>query len=441
MESFDLGSTVREITYFWLFILCLIISTAIAGPLGFLLVGGIGASLLALRRNFARKQIRERLGIYGSGVEDFWGHCCCTCFSVCQEAREVKFANLPVRDYCSGELLVPDSEVDSDGDLDMDLDMLLQDRQQLSFVSLLGKISKTSKFLLGINAAVAIVACGLLIFSDRSQNILVLVLVFVQPFLILYFIYWRWLQAYSRLDYVIKMFAVGFWFSTFQSIIIESIIQVVLSVIFSIFAGATAPSMDDHIDDEGGGTDVPPTMMLLKFLQRFSSPFSAQEGIGDEGAEEGDESPPPNIVIFMLYQVAVAYVLAAGTEETMKHFAVRCCQFPSPLKSPQMVLMYLFSAALGFATSENIEYVFGVASATKQSKTSAIEEELFVLAVRVLMPVHLICSVLQASSLSTVILYLFVFIYSCSFICEQMLYFVWIQHLFGQRQMSLFWVS
>lgn len=384
----------REVMYFWLFMLCLIMSTIIAGGLGLLLAGGIGGSLLALRRNFARKEIREKLGIYGSGMEDFWAHCCCSCCSVCQEAREAKFANLPARDYCSGELLVVEAEETVD-DLSTDMAMLLQEGQPAAFSSLLFNVSQTSKFLVVVNIMAAFIAIIILIYSNRAQNIVVLLLVFVQPVILMYFMYWRWHQQYTSLDYVIKMFAVGFWFSTFQSIVIETIIQVILVVLFSPFMGASGT---DDYDSGDGQIRVAGWMHSLSPLGQYI-PFAIN---ASDGEKNNDEGPPPDIFVFMLFQVATAYILAAGTEETMKHFAVRCCQFPTALKSPQAVLVYLFSAALGFATSENIEYVFGVSSATKQSKISAMEQELFVLAIRVLMPVHLICSVLQASSLSTV---------------------------------------
>mmetsp|Transcript_11396 Transcript_11396/g.19116 ORF Transcript_11396/g.19116 Transcript_11396/m.19116 type:complete len:168 (+) Transcript_11396:187-690(+) len=55
--------------------------------------------------------------------------------------------------------------------------------------------------------------------------------------------------------------------------------------------------------------------------------------------------------------------------------------------------------ALGFATAENIEYVFGTRSSPIPG-TSTIVGELVVLLVRICLPIHLICSVLQATNLS-----------------------------------------
>lgn len=399
-ETFDLGSSMVAVLYFWLAMLCIIVSTAVAGGLGLILSGVACASILALRRHHTRRDIREKLGIYGSAPEDFMAHCCCSCCSVCQEAREAKLAQLPARDYCSGELLVGETE-DPPDDPSTDMALLLLEGQQEPFLSMVKRVSKTSKFLILMNLVAVLLACLALVFSERAQNILVLLLVFVQPIVIMYFMYWRWYQSYSNLDYVVKMFAVGFWFSTFQSIIIETILQVVISILFYPFLSNSAAT-DDYV--ESGGNYIGQASNIYKIVPKSLYLLFLTKASNEEDGDHSEDGPPPPIFFFMLYQAVLAYVLAAGTEETMKHFAVRCCQFPAALKTPQVVLMYLFSAALGFATSENIEYVFGVASATKQSRTSAMEEEIFVLAIRVLMPIHLICSVLQAASLSTVII-------------------------------------
>lgn len=62
------------------------------------------------------------------------------------------------------------------------------------------------------------------------------------------------------------------------------------------------------------------------------------------------------------------------------------------------------SGALGFATKENIQYVFGAMTpdSTAIPNTSIFLGELLVLFLRILMPVHLICSVMQATNLSKV---------------------------------------
>ena len=97
-------------------------------------------------------------------------------------------------------------------------------------------------------------------------------------------------------------------------------------------------------------------------------------------------------------------MIAAGVEETMKYFAVKCCRQFRPLRSPHAVLVCLMAAALGFATSENIEYVFGSPVGTSQSRDAVFLGEITTLVARLLMPVHVICSVLQAANFSRVVL-------------------------------------
>jgi hypothetical protein len=58
---------------------------------------------------------------------------------------------------------------------------------------------------------------------------------------------------------------------------------------------------------------------------------------------------------------------------------------------------------LGFATFENIQYVFiSGGSGDQLFSKSVLINELFVLLLRVLMPIHVICAVLQAINLSKV---------------------------------------
>jgi RsiW-degrading membrane proteinase PrsW (M82 family) len=112
-------------------------------------------------------------------------------------------------------------------------------------------------------------------------------------------------------------------FATFQTIVLESILQLIMGIIVFIFVS--------NFTDRSKETDE------KQFL--ISHIFGVI------------------LVVFFM-----AFVVAAGVEETMKHFVVRCCQFPSVLKDPHTVLVYLLSAALGFATAENIEYVFSSGS-------------------------------------------------------------------------------
>jgi RsiW-degrading membrane proteinase PrsW (M82 family) len=255
---------------------------------------------------------------------------------------------------------------------------------------------------------VALIAIVILSATKRARNVAVLLLVFVQPLLILYFIYWRYNRNYASLDYVIKLFAVGFWFTTFQSVVIEGILQVFI-MIFIFFLNATviaSGSMGWIFAPLG-----PHTMAQRLVAPLYEHIFIAAAATEAEGSSStSSEDAPPHPLVFLAYTFLTAFLLAAGTEETMKHFVVRCCQFPGPLRSPQAVMVYLLAGALGFATSENIEYVFGMTNA-KGGSVSAMEEQLIILAMRVLMPVHLICAVLQAVELSKVRKHAYIYIY------------------------------
>jgi PrsW family intramembrane metalloprotease len=74
------------------------------------------------------------------------------------------------------------------------------------------------------------------------------------------------------------------------------------------------------------------------------------------------------------------------------------------------------AGALGFATCENISYVFTQGSAEAVPGASNLIGELTVLLARILMPIHVICSVLQAINLSKVFYFCFIAFF-ISFYC------------------------
>jgi hypothetical protein len=106
-----------------------------------------------------------------------------------------------------------------------------------------------------------------------------------------------------------------------------------------------------------------------------------------------------HIVLLIILLFITAFVIAAAVEECMKHFTVRCCRFPLPLKDPNSILVYLLAGSLGFAAAENILYVFNVDSSLLQD-TPLFVTELLVVFLRLAMPIHAICAVLQAVNLS-----------------------------------------
>lgn len=476
--SFNVGSSYIQASAFVASIfLIFVISTFAPGLVLFFLL--FGSVLYAYYRANLRSRIRFLYSIPGTLASDFILHFFCPCCAVCQEAREAKLKGMKKLDFCYGEEL---SSVDFSTELTTAGSPTIASAEESSdgseslFIQL-NKISKMSMFILKLTATLALIALLLLISSAHAQNFLVLVLVFLQPLLIMYFVYWRKNRKYASLDFVIKLFAVGFFLSTTQSIVFESILEFVLGIVVAILliifnpntisdANSTSSSHDaanyyssqmdstsyrqkltqsimkimlagtggwtflwdsswsaDGFDATGAISDydhytVSSGNMLrsgnssvsLSNNRYYSNTFHTSSNIisssnSTSSSSSFDDMSPSemrhNIIIIVFALFVMAFVIAAGVEETMKHFAVRCCRFPAPLKNPFGVMIYLMTAALGFATAENIEYVFG----TKQSPipgTSLLVGELFVLLIRVLMPIHLICSVLQAVNLSKV---------------------------------------
>lgn len=440
-QSLNVSSSMREIYIFWGFVLTSIILILIDKATGALFV--IFAALLYLNyKSVMRGRIRYKLSIAGSYGSDFLNYLFCPCCTTCQEAREAKYVQAPLLDYCSGEIIqVLDESVElaiGTGDTESQTE---SGETNTSFIDNLHSISLTSKIILMLCGFVASMSFLLLYAADKEDNILVLLLTFVQPTIILYFIYWKSRRQYATLDMVIKLFAVGFWFTTFQSVVLESIIQALIVLVFGPFV-ITALEVES-----GGGDDSPPpdqrymtsqADMLIRLqqivrkglyltgdafvathsvTQQLSRPVTSHQsyaplatnmlggssllneleefgGNKEEEEEDADDQEEQSslrtrlkahlfIVIFVLF--LVAFLSAACVEETMKHFIVRCCRFSTPLRDPHCILVYLVAGALGFATSENIEYVFGTVTSPIPG-TSSFVGELIVLLTRVLLP-------------------------------------------------------
>ena len=169
---------------------------------------------LMWRRAVFRFNIRSKLNIPGSFSEDAIVHTCCSFCAVCQESRESKAVQLRVLDFCFGDELqlqqeVHDRALGRSGASVVPTEDILPDNG--NFFTHIQAVSKTSKVILGLSAFVCLVSFTLLIMTGRGENILILLLVFVQPIAILYFVYWVPRRQFALLDFVIKSFAVGFW--------------------------------------------------------------------------------------------------------------------------------------------------------------------------------------------------------------------------------------
>jgi len=333
----------------FLVIFALLLSRGATVLLAFILIGGI----VWMRINF-RGRIRQQLGIQGNTCGDCWVHTFCSCCAIAQEARQSKFQRHPYIDFCTGERIALSSEIDNPN----------EPGARLTFAEEFHNLSQFSKFVLFLSALVFFVAC---LFSS-FESILVLLLVFAQPFMYMYLVWWRSHREDAVLDIIIKLFAIGFWWTTPVTMILESILQVVLILIFAL-----GLSLDQ---------------------------IMAAEGNGDPEDEQNRKDMQQNLALMILLVFCFSFILAAGVEETMKHLIVRCCQYTHAPRNQYTILVYMMAGALGFATAENIGYVFGFSNKNPIPGVSTFATELIILGLRVLMPVHVICAGIQAINTS-----------------------------------------
>lgn len=429
-ERFEVGSSFAQSCTFVGFIVIVLLSLIVLPQASLLLLIG-GLVYYCIYRGQIRTKIREKYGIQGSLCEDVAIHSVCACCAVCQEAQEANVRNTRHIDFCCGQELDTIHDVPVEGVI-CDEVLLAEDGNFLHHVKYL---SKTSQLVLIVFVTVVFLVIPAML-HQSMLTVMVLFLTFLQPVAILWYFYWRKNRKHALLDYVIKMFLYGFCISTSLSMLFEQMLSVVCLVALQIILLV----LNIHISlndvagggggDGGGGdattagaSDVSATQVLNYVYKQFNqyhdasfSYFSGDSGSAnmspfgvdttDSSGGTSDTFDPSVARKYLLLAVVamfvMAFVIAAGVEESMKHMAVRCTRFPSlvNLKNPRTSMVYLMAAAAGFACAENIEYVFS--SAESPIGGSPVVGELFILAMRWCMPVHIICSVLQASQMSMV---------------------------------------
>ena len=404
--SLELGSSKAIVLRFWCVVIASILLFIFGKTLLAFIVGVGGGIYIYVQRSNLRGQIRRKYNITGSVLDDFLTHFFCPLCAVCQESREAKQVGGKHVDFCSGQDLLLNEQAHNDvtgATGSTSINDSYHNDDYGSFMSHVKVLSETSKIILWLSLGVVLLSSALLIALGKGANVGVLLLVFVQPFLILYFVYWKYKRQYALLDMVIKCFAVGFWFTTLQSIVVELILQVIIYVVL----GLAEQFVDDNTNSSSSSSALSIFQILGGILSLATSKDSsftvdATSSTDDDDDAANREELKGKIIFVVIGIFLESFVVAAGVEETMKHFIVRYCQFPTLLKNPHAILVYLMAGALGFATSENVEYVFGTTSSPIPG-ANQIEGELFVLLLRVLLPVHVICSVIQAANLSKVL--------------------------------------
>lgn len=301
-DSFDIESSLSSMLMFW--------SCAVFGFICYAIFGGgVGFAVILLlcfglahKRARNRRKIREVLDIRGDFSDDCIKHICCPCCAICQEAREAKGRQLEnvMVDYCTGERL--------------SINDYQSEPLEAAHYNLY--ISITSRIIVVLYGIAALLSCYLFIMVGDALNIIVLLLIFVQPFTILYFVFWRRCRHHASVDIVLKLFAVGFWFTTFQSIILEEIIQFCIALLIGPFLTTTVDqSRDDTAKNFQSGS-----MFWTIFSGAFAGSASSHhrwlleeldEGSGD-GSDASRKSAQQHIgtVIFTLFlMVSLLFIM------------------------------------------------------------------------------------------------------------------------------------
>lgn len=228
-EQFGLGKSTEQVFRFVLFICTVVFIFLIGlGPLA-LLILLVGLMPFGCIRAQFRTEIRQQRGIGGSFWWDYYLHSRCSCCAVSQESREALAANKPFLDYCSGQPLTQLGTFTTEEDTTANTLTL----QTANFTHLYSLLSTTSQMLVKGWAVFLFVVVVLMAFT-RPLNIIVLLLIFIQPALVMYFFYWRTRRAYASLDLVIKLFTVGFFMATTQSVFFEVILEAMLNILVAI---------------------------------------------------------------------------------------------------------------------------------------------------------------------------------------------------------------
>lgn len=183
IASLGLGESLKISSQFWAIIIVGLILLALRlGPLAIIYFIFAGF-FIAYHRGKLRGAIRERYNIIGTHDNDFFFHWCCSCCAVCHEAREAATLNVPALDFCSGEVL---SELRHEH--------AVHENDSVSgggIMAHINAVSKTSKIILILCGVVGFLSILRQLMRLNFPNILLLFLIFLQPILILYFVYWR----------------------------------------------------------------------------------------------------------------------------------------------------------------------------------------------------------------------------------------------------------
>ena len=238
-------------------------------------------------------------------------------------------------------------------------------------------VSKMGRIVLFFETLIFLASVAILFAVGRVSAVLILYLIFVQPFVILYYFYWRKQRDTVQLDALVKLFATGFFVTTFQSWVFEQLIETIGIILFApwIAKALTEPrTVDDDIPIEetadgttsattGRAADLTSALIsrvismtemgtISQGIMNMWRHVTALTGWGESNStyprmtspfgDSDDESSENNLQAIvgrnwfavLLACFFLAFCVAAAVEETMKQFIVRCHRFATAYDGP-----------------------------------------------------------------------------------------------------------
>eukprot|EP00536_Pseudo-nitzschia_multiseries_P002246 jgi/Psemu1/283589/fgenesh1_pg.30_\ len=243
-----------------------------------------------------------------------------------------------------------------------------------SFRNHFSALSELSQKILRYAAYVIALVCAtyLLLPSPDNHGVIKIAItlgVWAQPCVILYFVWWKYHRFDISLDAIVKYFATGYITGVFQAGLVESLLIIPYSL-FSIVV---------LLIEVGNETDDMVTIAQDTFT---NTGFMAQLLKDNLGVNA--------VIIF-----GFSFGVVALVEEMVKYYCFWTVEMPEQLDAPNQskksqanyITIGMVSAALGFASKENMQYVF---------QSQDVKEELLTFFLRSILAVHPVCAAIQS---------------------------------------------
>ncbi|VEU39025.1 unnamed protein product [Pseudo-nitzschia multistriata] len=248
----------------------------------------------------------------------------------------------------------------------------IQNSREASFSKHWSALSELSKRILRCAFYVILISCSLFVLSQQEHygiKIGVALGVWIQPCIVLYFVWWRWNRFDISFDAVIKYFASGYVIGVFQAFMVETI----MSIPYGVFATI---ELSSEVVSEVGQNATDPTT-YLEDRKNVAKMMKDYWGVN------------------ALYLFVGAFIMAAFVEEVVKYYCYWTIEMPeqiydtqkSKISQANYVTIGMVSASLGFACKENMQYVF---------QSQYVGDELLTLFLRSLLALHPLCAAIQS---------------------------------------------